>query len=133
MPANPPVILVVDDEPNIQHILKLRLELNGQYRVIVSESSEAAVTLAQTERPDLILLDVLMPGLSGYEVWHRLKAQETTKRIPIIFVTVKNPQQDEELQRLLTQGTGYLTKPFETDDLLRLIATTLADARRRPA
>ena len=132
MPATTPTILVVDDEPHIRQLLKLRLELDGRYRVIASENSEAAVQLAHTAQPDLMLLDVLMPGLSGYEVWHRLKAQESTRHIPIIFVTVKNPQRDEELQRLLAQGAGYLTKPFETRDLLRTVETVLADQRRPP-
>ena len=130
MPATTPTILVVDDEPHIRQMLKLRLELDGRYQVITSENSTVAVELAQMAQPDLILLDVLMPGLSGYQVWHRLKAQESTRRIPIIFITAKNPQQDEELQCLLAQGAGYLTKPFETQDLLRTIETALADARR---
>ncbi len=80
-------ILVVDDEPHMVEMMKLRLESKG-YSVISAVNGEDCLEKAEKERPDLILLDILLPGVSGFEVAKRLKANELTKDIPIIIVAL---------------------------------------------
>lgn len=105
-----PLILIVDDTPtNIQVLAE---NLIKDYRVKVAASGEAALrTIAQQGKPDLILLDVMMPDIDGYEVCRRLKADSQTRSIPVIFVTALNTGSDEE--RGLSLGAlDYITKPF---------------------
>ncbi len=103
-------ILLVDDEP---HNLELLVEaLEQQYDVQVAINGERALKLALEEpHPDLILLDVVMPGMDGYEVCRRLKANPITLRIPIIFITAKNTPEEEQ-NGLDLGATDYIIKPF---------------------
>jgi len=115
-------VLVVDDEPF--HVDRLRQELDAiGYRVISAANGEQALSAVARERPDLILLDVMMHGLDGYETCRRLKAAEETKTIPVIFLTAVN----EEKARAFTLGAvDYITKPFETEELLARVGTHIA-------
>lgn len=116
-------ILVVDDTPdNLTFISGL---LRDHYRVKVATSGEKAITIAQSEpQPDLILLDILMPGLDGYEVCQKLKADPKTKQIPIIFLTVKSDIEDE--RRGLELGAAdYITKPVSPPILMARVNTQL--------
>jgi response regulator RpfG family c-di-GMP phosphodiesterase len=116
-------ILVVDDTPdNLTFISGL---LRDHYRVKVATSGEKAVIIAQAApHPDLILLDILMPGLDGYEVCKHLKADPKTKQIPIIFLTVKSDIEDE--RRGLEMGAAdYITKPVSPPILMARVKTQL--------
>ncbi|QQE64286.1 hybrid sensor histidine kinase/response regulator [Leptolyngbya sp. BL0902] len=116
-------ILVVDDTPdNLTFISGL---LRDHYRVKVATSGEKAMLIAQVEpHPDLILLDILMPGLDGYEVCQQLKADSKTKQIPIIFLTVKSDIEDE--RRGLELGAAdYITKPVSPPILMARVKTQL--------
>lgn len=121
--ADQPMILVVDDTPdNLAFISGI---LRDQYRVKVATSGEKAIAIAQNSpQPDLILLDILMPGLNGYEVCGRLKVNPKTKQIPIIFLTVKSDIEDE--RRGLEMGAAdYITKPVSPPILMARVNTQL--------
>lgn len=101
-------ILVVDDKPiNIQTIYSI---LNSHYVILAATSGEEALQVCQDNRPDLILLDVLMPDMSGLELCKQLKADESTQNIPVIFVTFFN-QQEEEDECWRCGGIDFITKP----------------------
>ncbi len=105
-----PKVLIVDDTPeNIQVLMET---LKDQYTIVAAINGEKALKMAVGEpRPDLILLDIMMPGMDGYEVCRRLKADEQVQHIPIIFVTAKTEVEDETLGFELG-GVDYITKPF---------------------
>ena len=105
-----PKVLIVDDTPeNIQVLMET---LKDQYTIVAAINGEKALKMAMAEpRPDLILLDIMMPGMDGYEVCRRLKADEQVQHIPIIFVTAKTEVDDETLGFELG-AVDYITKPF---------------------
>jgi putative two-component system response regulator len=101
-----PVILVVDDTPD--NIVLLSDVLRGRYKVEVANSGERCLKLAVKTLPDLILLDVMMPEMDGYAVCDRLKADPTTRDIPIIFLTARSDEEDER-HGLLLGAVDYIT------------------------
>ena len=106
----PQTVLIVDDEP--ANISLLNEVLKTDYRIMVAKDGKRALLVAQSNPPpDLILLDIVMPELDGYEVLKRLKADEDTKKIPIIFVTSKNKDEDET-NGLEMGAVDYIHKPF---------------------
>jgi len=117
-------ILLVDDEPaNLEALIEA---MEQKYQVSVAINGARALKLAAAEpQPDLILLDVVMPEMDGYEVCRRLKADPRTAPIPIIFVTGRNAQEDE--QRGLDLGAvDYITKPFSLPIVQARVKTHLA-------
>jgi len=111
-------ILLVDDEPDILDFVAMRLEAWG-YEIITAPDGEKALELLERETPDLILLDVMMPGKDGYEVCNDIKSSEKTSRVPVILFTAK-PQQKEKLQSNydFIAADDYILKPFEPEVLL---------------
>lgn len=106
---NQPLLLLVDDVPT--NIRILADALRHDYRIMVATNGMDALQLAQqVPQPDLILLDVMMPGMDGYEVCRQLKNNPATVKIPVIFVTAKNTEEDEE-RGFLQGGVDYITKP----------------------
>ncbi|GAA0368230.1 two-component system response regulator [Bowmanella denitrificans] len=101
-------VLLVDDEPANLKVLKLVLQ--EQYRLIFAKSGEEALTIARREFPDLILLDVMMPGMTGFEVCQQLKSDHSLKRIPVIFVTALKEEVDET-RGFELGAVDYITKP----------------------
>jgi len=116
-----PIVLIADDAPsNIQLLAGL---LKDNYQIKVATGGERCIELAQAEpQPDLILLDIQMPDLDGYEVCQRLKSQESTQAIPIIFVTGKDQDADEELG-LSMGAVDYITKPYSPAIVEARVAT----------
>lgn len=110
-------ILIVDDEPDINTILVAYLKANGYATVSAADGVEA-IDLAQSEAPDLILLDVMMPEMSGYQVARLLKDDPATKNIPVVMVTAKT-QQSDRYWGLDSGAAAYLHKPFELPEVLR--------------
>jgi DNA-binding response OmpR family regulator len=105
-------ILLVDDEPDIRKIGAMSLQAVGKWRVIQASSSEEAITLAATENPDLVILDVMMPGLDGPATLQRLRARDETRSIPVIFMTAK--MQRHEVEEYIRIGAlGVIGKPFD--------------------
>ena len=119
-----PTILVVDDTPN--NISVLMEILRGEYRVLAATSGEQALKIARGDAPpDLILLDVMMPGMSGHEVCQRLKAESSTRKIPVIFVTAMN-QVEDEAQGFALGAVDYITKPVSPPIVKARVKTHLA-------
>lgn len=122
-------ILVVDDEPDIIAMLDLRLSKNG-YDVISAVNAEECLKKAEEDYPDLILLDILLPGMSGFEVAKKLKANKATKDIPIIMVTALIGK--DAAAKGLNQGAEYfISKPFDPESLLTKIKDALANKNGR--
>ena len=121
-----PVVLVVDDEQTILELVAYHLPRNG-YAVLTAATGDAALAVAQRERPSLILLDLMLPGISGTEVARRLKADERTRAIPIVMLTAKSEETDVVVG--LTLGADdYVTKPFSMKILLARVGSVLRRA-----
>ena len=116
-------VLIVDDSPTEIHVLKTMLEKNG-YETLTAASGEEGVETAKAEKPDVILMDVVMPGMNGFQATRQLTRDAQTSDIPIIIVTTK----DQETDRVwgLRQGAkDYVTKPAEEKELLGKIKQVL--------
>ena len=123
-PPHKYTMLVVDDEP--QNIDLLRTILSPHYLVKVARDGNKALEIVLSNTPpDLILLDILMPNMDGYEVCRRIKAEPTRKQIPIMFVTAMDEQEDEEFG-LSLGAKDYITKPFSPSVILARVKTHLA-------
>ncbi|NPV84987.1 MAG: response regulator [Anaerolineae bacterium] len=112
-------ILVTDDEPDIRELVAFTLRFAG-HEVITATNGEEAYTTALQEMPDLILMDVRMPRMTGYEACEKMKADARIAHIPVVFLSAKG--QEAEIQTGLNLGaTEYLLKPFAPDDLVKRI------------
>ncbi|MCW5666380.1 MAG: sigma-54-dependent Fis family transcriptional regulator [Piscinibacter sp.] len=117
-------VLIVDDQPLNIDLLEQELAAAG-YRTIAARSGEQAIALARREAPELILLDVMMPGVDGYETCARLKADETTRAIPVIFLTALK-ETFEKVRAFELGAVDYVTKPFEAEELLARVGVHVA-------
>jgi CheY-like chemotaxis protein len=129
--ATPPTttanILVVDDDPEIVSMLSTRLSKRG-YKISTAADGHRALELAKREKPDLILLDVMMPGKSGWEVARALKQDPVTQDIKIVMVTAIGTQVNE-LTSPLYGADAHIDKPFEFERLERIIADLVSPSR----
>lgn len=117
-------ILIAEDERDIRDLITFTLGFAG-YEVVAAANGEEAVTLARQEVPDLILMDVRMPRMTGYEACAAMKTDDRLKDIPVIFLSAKG--QDSEIQAGLQAGAQeYLLKPFAPDQLTARIQVVLA-------
>jgi two-component system phosphate regulon response regulator PhoB len=121
-------ILVVEDEPAIQELIAYNLKQAG-HQPLRADNAEQALNLVANALPDLILLDWMLPGLSGIEFARRLRADKRTRAIPIIMLTARSEEQDK-LQGLETGADDYITKPFSPRELNARIKAVLR--RRAP-
>jgi DNA-binding response OmpR family regulator len=117
-------VLIADDEPNIVVSLEFMMKREG-YEVIIARDGAAALEAIRRERPALVLLDAMMPGMSGYDVCAAVRADETLRDTRILMLTAKGRESD------LARGTGvgvdaYVTKPFSTRDLVAKVRDMLA-------
>jgi diguanylate cyclase (GGDEF)-like protein len=131
--AGTPTVLIVDDTPANVGILVEYLE-DRQVRVAVAQEGEEGLARAEFVQPDLILLDVMMPGMDGFETCRRLKASAATRDIPVIFMTALTETPDK-LAGFAAGGVDYVTKPFQIDEVWARVTTHLAlrSAQRRLA
>jgi len=113
-------ILVVDDSPTERHVMKALLTSSG-YEVITANSGEEGIAKAKSELPDLILMDVVMPGLNGYQATRTLTRDEATRNIPVIVCTTKG-QETDKIWGLRQGAQDYLVKPVNGPELLAKIA-----------
>lgn len=119
-----PRILIVDDEPNIVLALELLMKREG-YEILAVSDGEKAVEAAKGFRPDLVLLDVMMPRMDGYEVCQRVRADASLRDVTIVMLTAKG--RDVEMEKGLALGADlYITKPFSTRDVVRKVKEALA-------
>ena len=109
-------ILLIDDEPNFCKLVKMNLELISDFEIITANDVDTGIALAKEKKPDLILLDILMPNVNGFEGLGKLKTDNQTKGIPVAMITVKG---DEESRTKAAQfdNEGYIKKPIEAVDL----------------
>jgi DNA-binding response OmpR family regulator len=114
-------ILVVDDEEDVAKALKARLKANG-YHVISATDSVQAFMMANKEKPDLIILDIMIPGGGGFVVAERLKQSSATHHIPIIFLTGISGGEERAYK---VGASGYMMKPYQPEKLLETIHNTL--------
>ncbi len=119
-------ILVVDDEPHIVKLVAFSLERGG-HEVFQAPDAMAGIALAQEHQPDLILMDVMMPLMTGFEAVEKLKEDPETASIPVVMLSAKSQQyeQDEGLRR---GALKYVCKPFTPHDLVDVVAEILSDA-----
>lgn len=116
-------ILIVDDELNILTMVEARLTGNG-YDVITASDGQEGLAKARAENPDLIILDIMLPKLDGYKVCRMLKFDEQHKHIPIILLSARTQESDQEVGK--QQGAdAYITKPFQQEVLLGKIKELL--------
>lgn len=115
MAEEKPIILIVEDDLDIADMLNAYFRVQG-YEVLTVNWGEDGVRAAETTRPDLIILDIRLPDIDGYEVTKRLRASRNTQSIPIIFLTDKRSRQDK-LKGLEIGGDDYITKPFDVQEL----------------
>ena len=118
-------VLVVDDEPDVLLLCRLNLEVRG-HELLEATEGASALELAREHRPDVIVLDLMLPGMDGYEVLETLRREEATAEIPVLVLTAKSLRADRERSRGLG-AAAFLTKPFLPDDLCELVEA-LADA-----
>jgi len=112
-------ILIADDEHNIRHILDFSLHAEG-FNVVSATNGEEAVTLAIAERPDLIILDRMMPGQDGVETCRQLKNDDRTKHIPVVLLTAKGSRQERE-EGKAAGADEYITKPFSPQKVINTV------------
>jgi DNA-binding response OmpR family regulator len=124
-------ILVVDDDLRTLKLVGLVLDQQG-YDVVAAQSGEDGLEKARAETPDLIILDILMPGLDGYKVAQRLRADRVTARVPILMLTAKSDL-DDRVTGFEVGADDYLTKPFHRDELVSRVESVLRLAERRQA
>jgi diguanylate cyclase (GGDEF)-like protein len=123
----PARVLVVEDEDHLRTILRIQLEQAG-YRVITASDGEEGLRLAIQEKPDLIILDWMMPRMDGYEVCHRLKSHFVTSHIPIIMLTAKAELSDK-LKSLSDGANDYIVKPYAKEELILRVRNLLTWSR----
>ncbi|MBA3600820.1 MAG: response regulator transcription factor [Acidobacteria bacterium] len=124
-------LLVVDDEPKLLRAIALDLKGEGYHVSTARSGNEALVSIAQ-KLPDLIVSDIRMPGMDGYALARRLRQNQSTALVPIVFLTAKDTTADR-FEGFRTGVDAYLTKPFEPDELLAVIASILSRVERTHA
>lgn len=119
-------VLIADDEPNILISLEYLMKREG-YRVVVAHDGQEACDLIAREHPDMVLLDVMMPKKTGFEVCHAIRANDTFKMMPILLLTAKG--RDTDVAKGLAMGANdYMIKPFSTKELAQKVRDLLEAA-----
>ncbi len=116
-------IMIVDDDPSIVRLMQFFLEREG-YELIIAGNGLQALKKAETERPDLIMLDLMLPGVDGFEVCHRLRLKPTTADIPILMLSAKSDETDKN-EAMKVGANGYIIKPIKSAELLEKIQELL--------
>ena len=129
MSGQTPMVLVVEDEPAQREVLAYNLEAEG-YGVARAETGDEALILVREEQPDVIILDWMLPGVSGIEICRRLKTNASTRNIPVIMLTARSEESDR-VRGLETGADDYVVKPYSVSELMARVRTQLR--RVRPA
>jgi DNA-binding response OmpR family regulator len=118
-------ILVIDDEKDFTFFVKANLELEGEHKVEVANNGKDGIKAAEHHRPDVILLDIMMPGLSGLDTLKLLKEKETTFQVPVIMLTAKGDE-DSKMMAATMFNEDYIVKPVEIEVLKAKIKSVIA-------
>ena len=121
-------VLIVDDETSIRLICRLNLSSAG-FDTLEAADGPSAIALARAERPDLILLDIMLPELDGWHVAEELAANDETREIPIVFLSARSESGDQ-VRGHGTGGVGYITKPFDPVEMTETVRDVLEGVRR---
>jgi DNA-binding response OmpR family regulator len=121
-------VLVVDDEAPIRLLCRVNLEAEGM-EVLEAADGESGLETARSQRPDVVLLDVMMPGMDGWQVAERLLEDEATSQIPLVFLTARAELRDRA-RGLELGGVDYITKPFNPVELASVVEALLERVRR---
>ena len=124
-PVSKKTVLIVDDEEDFCHFVKLNLEQTGKYEVLTATSGADGISIANRNQPDLILLDIIMPNMTGTQVAEVLRNDKATKNIPIIFVTAIVKRGEVGAMDYQFGGNYFVFKPVRLDELLHEIETML--------
>ncbi len=125
-----PVILVVDDDAMVREALGQSIEVRGNYKVLRAASGEEAIPIAREQHPDLILLDVQMQGIDGFETARRLQQDDSTKSIPLLFLTGEAKDINFMKEAFDIGAEDYLTKGLSTKEILLRIEHTIKRHKR---
>lgn len=120
-------VLVIDDEPEMLNLVKFTLEHAG-FEVFTCDNGRTAWDEITKVKPDLLILDVMLPGIDGYSLQLKISKEEGTKKMPIIVLTALEPS--KTLFQKFTQVTNFMTKPFKTDELLEAAQSAVADSSK---
>lgn len=118
-------ILIVDDEPDIVKVIQHRLETE-MYKTAVAYDGQQALEKVKSEKPNLIILDIIMPKTDGFAVCQKIKKDPETAKIPIVILTAKTALSDKE-QGFSYGAEAYLTKPFDLEELVNLVKQMLSN------
>jgi DNA-binding response OmpR family regulator len=118
-----PKILIVDDDPDLRRALKIRLRAN-HYDTVQASDGYSAISVAQKEKPNLIILDLGLPAGDGFVVLERLRDSDSLSNIPVIVLSARDPQSSEE-KTLQAGATAFFQKPADNNELLDVIRATL--------
>lgn len=122
--------MVVDDEPDIRYLLRKMLEKEG-YEVTEARDGRECLEKLKKERPDLILLDIMMPGMFGWEVSKRIKEDEMTKSIPVAMLTVRTSEEDKVKSLEESLADWHISKPVDREKLMETIKWLLETPSKR--
>jgi len=117
------LILIVDDSPTDQHVISTALESHG-YQTVIAGDGEEALSLAESRHPDVILMDIVMPGMNGFQATRKLARNPATSGIPVVMVTSKNLETDR-IWGLRQGAVDYLTKPVGEAELVATVQATI--------
>jgi len=123
--ANNKRVVCIEDDPGMIDLVKLILSRKG-FQVVGAMGGREGLEAIQREKPDLVLLDLMMPDMDGWEVYQRMKADDSTKAIPVIVVTAKAQSIDKVLGLHIAKVDDYITKPFGPQELLESVEKVLA-------
>jgi CheY-like chemotaxis protein len=118
-------ILIIDDEEDFCHFVKLNLEETGDFKVITAANGPDGIDMVKQHKPDLILLDIIMPDMTGTQVAEELRSNKATKDIPIIFVTAIVKRGEVGSREYQFGGNYFIFKPVKLDELIREIGSKL--------
>jgi len=125
-------VVCIEDEPGVIDLIRFILDRRG-LEVVGAESGTEGLDLIRKLRPAIVLLDLMLPGMDGWEVYRRMKADETMKDIPVIVVTARAANVDEMLAKQIAKVDDYIKKPFSLQELLQSVDKVLARSGEPPS
>ncbi len=117
------LVLIVDDSPTEQHVISTALEKNG-FETVIASDGEEAISIAESRLPDLILMDIVMPGMNGFQATRQLAKNPMTAAIPVVMVTTKD-QETDKVWGLRQGAVEYLMKPVDAKSLVAAVQANL--------
>ncbi len=121
----------IEDEPEMIDLVRLILARRG-YKVLGAHGGQEGLDLVRREQPDLVLLDLMMPDMDGWDVYHQIKSEEATRNIPVIVITAKAQDIDKILGLRVAKVEDYISKPFSPQDLIERVEQVLSAGQPEP-